>query len=70
MFKTYYTRKSAKLALKKSGLEQMTVDFEEGHVGSQPYVRPVILCELMEDVEECARRGFKAKLVEAVGEDA
>lgn len=63
-YRTYSNEHSAKRALRKEGLQLLPVEFELVQDNGRARVRPVLKCELSEDVREIQSRGFKAVKVE------
>jgi len=61
--KSYHTRKSARIAVKKAGMEAMEVRYDTVTIGKDTMVVPVVICELREDYHEVNRRGFNAEML-------
>jgi hypothetical protein len=59
MHRTYSSKSAAKAAIKKQGLQLMPHTIEA--IGFDRW-KPIFTPEIMEDVEEIERRGFRAKL--------
>lgn len=63
-FKSYKTLTSARAAIKKAGLGAMNVRYDDvtGKFAGAKNIQPVVICELLVDVNEVQNRGFRAEL--------